>query len=206
MAEPCRDISRPSLRSILKSWRSGSPESRNQVLVQDLYSRRLGKLKKRAYRTLKNLNANPKVVDIHTTFANDVWTECDAPFGLLLGLPVVEQYLNARSKKDCIHVPLEPIRMAFDQTENRFQSLSVGVFVEFHQHGFAHNGQRLVFYSYHPELFSRGSTNQAPGFQISSDPNLMRRLSMDRMIDVCARYSERDRALLTVCKAKYPPI
>lgn len=73
----------PSLRSILTKLEIWCPESRNQVLVQDLYSRRLGKARNGAYRTLKNLNANRKVVDIHTAFGNDVLTECDTPLGSL---------------------------------------------------------------------------------------------------------------------------
>jgi hypothetical protein len=101
--------------------------SRERVLIQDLFSRRIPILT-RTNRELNRFGYAEDVVKAHVRFADDVWEQCDAPVGLLIGATVVEQHMRSGSRTDTVHVALEPRRMAF-RSVGRFQ-LESGGFVE----------------------------------------------------------------------------
>jgi hypothetical protein len=165
-----------TLMDKLGIWNDRSCE---QVLLQDLFCRRIP-IPRGTSKELNRFGYAEDVVKAHVQFADDVWGQCDAPVGLLIGATVVEQYMRSGSRTDTVHVALEPRRMAF-RSMGKFQ-LEFGVFVEYRSGELGRGIHRLVFY---PERFARTSMNQAPGFQPSTNAETLHSLAMDRMVDVC---------------------
>jgi hypothetical protein len=177
------DIFNTSMATLMDKLGIWSDRSCGRVLLQDLFCRRIP-IPTGTNKELNRFGYAQDVVKAHVQFADDVWEQCDAPVGLLIGATVVEQYMRSGSRTDTVHVALEPRRMAF-RSVGKFQ-LEFGVFVEYRSGEHGREMHRLVFYTLHPERFARTRMNQAPGFQPSTNADTLHSLAMDRMVDVCA--------------------
>jgi hypothetical protein len=177
------DIFNTSMATLMAKLDIWDDRSRERVLLQDLFCRRIP-IPTGTNKELNRFGYAEDVVKVHVQFADDVWERCDAPVGLLIGATIVEQYMQSGSRTDTVHVALEPRRMAF-RSVGKFQ-LGSGVFVEYRSVEHGREIHRLVFYALHPERFARKRMNQAPGFQPRTNADLLHPLAMDCMVDVCA--------------------